>query len=113
MDEKEKQEKASKLVSNHIYHNLSMTADKELKENPELLFEAKNYYQRDEDGKKDLENGEYPEVYEYWAVSQWLANKLEEKGEVIFEMLDFIVWGRQCTGQAIIMDGVIEEIAEG
>lgn len=113
MDEKEKQAKAENLVANHIYHNLCMTAEKELKNNPELLNEAKNYYPVDENGKRDEENGEYPEIYEYWAVSKWLASQLEAKGEVIFEMLDFIVWGRSCTGQAIKMDGVVQEIAEG
>ena len=110
--ENEKQEQAGQLVSREIYHNLGLTAEKELKENPELLLEAKNYFMSDEDGKRDEENGEYPEVFEFWAVSEWLADKLEEQGEVIFEMLDFIVWGRQCTGQAIALDNVMQEIAE-
>jgi len=113
--ENEKQEQAGQLVSREIYHNLGLTAEKELKENPELLFEAKNYFMRDEVGnkvKEDDENGYYPEVFEFWAVSEWLADKLEAKGEVIFEMLDFIVWGRQCTGQAIALDSVMQEIAK-
>jgi len=108
----ELQEKAKKLVGNNIYHNLCLTTEKELKENPELLFEAENYYPVNEEGKKDYENGNYPEVYEFWAISKWLSEKLEEKGEIIFEMLDFIVWGRQTTGQAILMDNVIEEIVK-
>jgi len=37
---------------------------------------------------------------------------LEKQGEVVFEMLDFIVWGRQCTGQAIALDGIIQKIAQ-
>lgn len=106
------QEKAKQLVANNIHHNLCLTAEEELKRNPELLCESKNYYPVDEDGKKDEDNGEYPEIYEYWAISTWLADKLEAKGEVIFEMLDFVVWGRQCTGQAIYMDEVIQDIAE-
>ena len=106
----DKEEKARQLVANNVYHNLCLTAEKELKENPDLLFEAKNYYPQNEEGKKD-DDGEYPEIYEYWAVSNWLADKLKEQDEIIFEMLDFNVWGRQCTGQAIYMDNVIEEIA--
>jgi len=98
--ELELQQKGAELVSRHILHNLSLTAEKELKENPELLDEAKNY-----------DYGE-SEIYEFWAVDEWLANKLENKGEIIFKMLDFIVWGRQTTGQAIKMDNVIQEIAE-
>ena len=101
--ELEKQRKAEELVRNHAICNLCLTAEKELEENPELLEEAKNY---------KPEGEEYPEIYEYWAVSNWLADKLEAKGEIIFEMLDFIVWGRQATGQAIKMDSVIQEIAE-
>jgi len=56
---------------------------------------------------------EYNEVYEHWAVSKWLAEKLAEKGEVI--ELDFYgvcLWGRGTTGQAIAIDYVIEEIAK-
>ena len=103
-EERELRKKTSELVSNEIYHNLCLTAEKELKENPELLYEAKNY--------KEDEDGEYPEIYEYWAVSSWIADKLEARGEIIFEMLDFIVWGRQATGQAISMDNVIKGIAK-
>lgn len=110
--EKEKQEQAGRLVEKHIIENLCLTAEKELQENPDLLSEAKNYYPTDEDGKRDDDNGEYPEIYEYWSVSEWLADKLEGRDEVIFEMLDFIVWGRQCTGQAIKLDCVIQDIAE-
>ena len=107
-----RQEQAGRLVSREIYHNLCLTAEKELKDNPELLLEAKNYYPQDEDGKRDDDEGEYPEIFEYWAVSEWLADDLEKQGEVVFEMLDFIVWGRQCTGQAIALDGIIQKIAQ-
>lgn len=108
--QQEKQDQAGRLVNKMIFHNLCQTADKELKENPDLLLEAKNYYPQNEDGEAD-ENGEYPEIFEFWAVSDWLYEKLEERGEVVFEMLDFNVWGRQCTGQAICLDGIIQKLA--
>lgn len=54
---------------------------------------------------------EFPEIYEYWAVSDWLGNKLKEQGEAVEDIFDFTVWGRQTTGQAIYMDGIINEIA--
>lgn len=111
MTKEEIEKQIDLYVNREIYHNLCLTADKELKENPDLLFEAKNYYAKNENGDKD-ENGEYPEIMEFWAVSDWMANKLEEKGEVVFEMLDFNVWGRQCTGQRIKMDYIMEEIAK-
>ena len=69
-----------------------------------------NFQTVNEDGEKD-DNGEYPEIYEYWLVSTWLAGKLIEKGECVNEdWHGLVVWGRQCTGQAILLDGVISEI---
>ena len=105
MNNKEKQEQASRLVEKHVLHNLCLTAEKMIEEDPDLLYDAKNYIE-------DKETGEYPEIFEFWAVSEWLGDRLKEKDEVIFKMLDFIVWGRQATGQAIKLDEVIQEIAK-
>jgi len=96
MDEITKQKIAEELVRNHVIHNLCFTVEHALQEKPDLLGE-----------------GEYTEIYEYWAVTKWLAEKLKEKGEVVFELWDFHVWGRQTTGQAIKLDPVIQEIALG
>lgn len=52
------------------------------------------------------------EAYEHWIVTGWLADKLEAKGEMILR--DFLgiraIWGRACTGQAISLDNVVQEI---
>ena len=53
------------------------------------------------------DNHEMPEIYEWWMVSNWLADKLDEMGECI---LDGNIWGRCTTGQAIMMDGIIEKL---
>lgn len=51
------------------------------------------------------------EVYEHWIVSTWLANRLAECGErVDKDFAGLCVWGRTCTGQAILLDRVICEI---
>lgn len=51
------------------------------------------------------------EVYEHWIVSSWLADKLEAAGErVDKDFAGLCVWGRTCTGQAILLDRVICEI---
>ena len=110
LDEFEKQQAGKNLVEKKIFENLLLTCEKELKENSELLFEAENYYPTNGDGEKD-ENGEYPEIYEFWSVDEWLGKKLEQAGEIIFECLDFVVWGRCTTGQAIYLDRVIQNIA--
>lgn len=52
------------------------------------------------------------EIYEYWFVDDWFANKLQEKGEFVLETIWAPIWGRHTTGQAIYIDGVIQEIAK-
>lgn len=70
-----------------------------------------NYY-RDND-YYDEENDEYVEIMEYWLVTPWLGSKLAEKGEIVWhDNYSFALWGRQTSGQAIFLDGVIEEIAK-
>lgn len=51
------------------------------------------------------------EVYEFWAVSEWLAERLIEHGEKVdtdFAALN--IWARTTTGQAIHMDYCIKRI---
>jgi len=55
---------------------------------------------------------EYAEIYEWWLVSDWLANKLKEYGQVVYEDYGSSWWGRQATGQGILLDHVISMIAE-
>lgn len=53
---------------------------------------------------------EYGEIYEHWIVSEWLGRKLSERGYIVENYLGMTIWGRGCTGQAISMDGVMEQI---
>ena len=67
---------------------------------------------KDKEDLIDICQHEYqPEIYEYWAVSSWLAEKLKERGEIVIDSYPDI-WGRQTTGQAIKLDGVIRSIAQ-
>lgn len=51
------------------------------------------------------------EVFEHWAVSTWLAEKLLSYGEKVdTDFAGLCVWARTTTGQAIYADGVIERI---
>lgn len=51
------------------------------------------------------------EVFEHWIVSDWLADKLIEKGEKVDkDFAGLTVWGRTTTGQGIAQDWVIEQI---
>jgi len=58
------------------------------------------------------ETWEDQEIYEWWVVSDWLREKLRDKGQAILENDYGAWWGRRTTGQAIKMDGVIREIAK-
>lgn len=55
---------------------------------------------------------DYIEVYEYWIVTKWFADKLKEKGEIVEELFGLNIWGRTTTGQAILLDLVVSEICE-
>ena len=51
------------------------------------------------------------EAYEHWIVSQWFAERLIEKGEMVtMDFLGLTIWGRTCTGQEIILDHTVEGI---
>ncbi len=53
------------------------------------------------------------EVFEHWIVSDWLADRLAEKGEKVDkDFAGMIVWARTTTGQGIAADSVIEQICE-
>lgn len=51
------------------------------------------------------------EVYEHWIVSDWLARKLKARGYCVGEVCGLTIWGRQCTGQSMCLDHVIQQIA--
>lgn len=51
------------------------------------------------------------EVYQWFIVDKWFADKLRKQNEVIIETLSNYIWGRTCFGQMIYMDGVISRIA--
>ncbi len=61
--------------------------------------------QYDDDGES------VAEAYEHWIVSDWLAEKLRSKGEMVADDIHGLtVWGRTTTGQAIMLDRVICDI---
>jgi hypothetical protein len=68
----------------------------------------------EEDAARDYirDNASPAEVYEWWAVSPWLAARLQERGEIVFDAGGLDVWGRCTTGQAIYMDYEIQQIAK-
>lgn len=66
-----------------------------------------------------IENAEYDfeqieqeakEIFEWWAVSDYLFDKLKERGCAVVDTGSCKVWGRTTTGQAILLDYVISAI---
>lgn len=96
------QERGQNLVSREVLLNANSIMQYLMEKEG---FEALEIPMEDEDGDEI-------EIYEWYFVSDWLARKLENEGEVVLalDMLDGKVWGRQCRGQAIYMDSVIEKI---
>jgi|GEM_PF-3484884 len=97
------EDKKERLVNREVLCNVShlltelISQEKYFKESSELI------------GQEDDE-GNMQEVYEYYAVTPWLAEKLKAQGELVTEFFNLIIWGRQTTGQAIHMDTVIDDI---
>ena len=58
-----------------------------------------------------LNRDDYNEVYEWYLVSNWMLEKLRAKGEPVLDTEYEAWWGRCTSGQAILLDGVIQEIA--
>ncbi|AGH32111.1 hypothetical protein VPHG_00044 [Vibrio phage 11895-B1] len=59
----------------------------------------------------DLNNMDFdqlPEIYQWFSCSDWLIRELESKGQCT---LDDEFWGRQCCGQSVVLDNVMQEIA--
>lgn len=53
------------------------------------------------------------EVFEHWAVSNWLADKLEAAGEKVDrDFANLNVWARTTSGQGIAQDYVIGKIVK-
>lgn len=59
------------------------------------------------------ETEEYVEIFQYFLVTDWMAEKLASIGEPICRDVHGVnFWGRTCCGQAIELDGTIQKIVE-
>ena len=85
--------------------------DRLILDNQNLVVEE--LMRHDESLLDNLQNiNDSSEVLEWWLVTPYMAELLKEKGEVILSDYDCYWWGRTTSGQALYMDGVIQEIAE-
>lgn len=117
------QEELRDFVSREVYINQTMLVNELLEKDifnyPADIYNlTKTDKQLKDEGYEDIEearnNGEdMQEIFEWWICSDWLIERLEEKGEPILKTDNGDWWGRTCTGQAILLDSVIEEIYTG
>lgn len=77
--------------------------------------------ERDEDGAwkceickeyldEDLAEAQPQEILEWWHVTSYLADQLRELREPTLTDGQSHWWGRTCSGQAILLDGTMQEI---
>lgn len=97
-------QEADRLVAREVNVEISSLIN-------QLMYDEK-YCEDFSDFYGQDEKGNVKDIYEYWSVSQWLAEKLREKGELVTEFFDLNVWGRQTCGQLISMDSVIQDIVQ-
>ena len=86
---------AQRIVQNCVLKNQSTVIEEMIRAN--LISEEYLYPFADD-------------VMEWWLIDSWLAERLKEQGEIIIDKLGCRWWGRLTSGQAIYMDGVIQEI---
>lgn len=95
--------KKEKLVNREILCNVSFLVE-------ELIGQKKYFDELIELFGQEDDEGNLQEVYEYWIVTPWFAEKLKAQGELVTEFFNLGIWGRQTTGQAIYADAVIDDI---
>jgi len=126
------QDITQKFIYPHILRNQSRLIDDldKLEVGGFLYEDIDNLYMTDEEiikwhlddieieGKEitaeDLDEFRYDnpkEIYEWYLVSDWFFDRLKEINEPILNNDYGEYWGRCCTGQAIYLDYVIQELA--
>lgn len=116
LTESEKQRETERILTNEIYTrqneailfclNAGRYDNGAEHETPFMWDDFENLYTLEEG-----EDEETPqEIFEYWFISDWFAERLKEHGEPV--IIDYGVWGRTTTGQSWILDGVCRAIAK-
>ena len=97
------QDNCRRLVDSHVYQNLSYLVQE--------LSKDEKYSNDLMEVQVQFNDEDYPdEALEHWLVSNWLAERLREEGEMGIDFMDLTIWGRTTSGQAICIDTVIEDI---
>lgn len=60
--------------------------------------------------EEDCDEQEIREPYEFYAVSDRFAHMLQEHNQLLTNHWGFWIWGREATGQSIILDHVFQKV---
>tara|TARA_Y100001936_G_scaffold25620_1_gene23641 strand:- start:7873 stop:8286 length:414 start_codon:yes stop_codon:yes gene_type:complete len=74
-----------------------------------LEFENSYYEENEEEG---IEEGEFKEMFQFFIVSDWLADELREIKACVTTFLDFEIWGRCEYGQSLQMDYDLKRVVK-
>ena len=117
-DETRRQRAGDELTKREVHYCQSILVSELLAKGFLELEDIKNLRRTPEELNEDYPEGygtdeeeAEKEIFEWWIVSDWLLNRLEERGEPILRTDYGDWWGRTCSGQAISLDCVIQEIA--
>lgn len=96
------------------YQDLFCNYSNDSYEPPELYHETQLY----EDYDPSLENDYCPdyfepelrEPYEFYIVSNYFAEQLRINNALLTNQFGFWIWGRETTGQSIILDYIFQKI---
>lgn len=108
-------EQTIERIVNREVHTSASQLVQELSSNEKYQDEILEFSTKWEEGEEGTNQDEwYPvEALEFWIISDWLADKLQNHGELITkDFYGLCIWGRTTSGQAISSDCVIQQIAE-
>ena len=96
---KTEEEALQNIVKSEVYYNNTMLINDLIKEN----FKDFSY-----DNVDNLKEND--EIFEWYACSDWLIDKLDQQNEPILRTDYDDYWGRTTTGQGIYLDNVLLKI---
>lgn len=102
------EEIAERLIDKEILANQTSLVC-ELQNQANIDFSFENVSNLFDYGESD--EGEPKDIYQWFLVTDWLAEKLDRIDEPVLSNDFGKWWGRTCYGQAIISDGTFQAIA--
>ena len=112
---------AHKFLEQHVLVRANTLIDELLKLNEKNWdLEDKSWYEdlflqthaaeEDCDDEYNLEDLSLREPFEFYIVTDYFAQQLKERDALITDHFGFFIWGRETTGQHIVLDYIFQDI---